>query len=320
MWDVSERWEVRPRRQSWGVYSVRAHLNLAALAAEVLYYDRLVLPSAETEKQADRFDSEGWDTQLLNEIVGHLDELAHVIPWDEEMRAAWRLHRNWLRDVHRNTEDAAYGATPLTLIPHVWNDARQHQVTGELPPVAPRITAAYLEPGEALADYAFTTNRSGSRDGHAAAIIRRKVRIMDGEDAYDCFLRAVRLAREPDYQEARARLLAFEEGMIVDEVSGTDAAAAFEKAHASFNSAIASYDSRTKWHYVSRLVAIGSGKGASALTGVPIGGIASYGVQKGLALFPAFNRGSDPRDEHPGRALEMISAAFPDNKTSDQEG
>jgi hypothetical protein len=317
---VSDPWDLLPRRQSWGVYSVRAHLNLAALAAEVLYYDRLVLPSPENELEAERFDSQGWDTQRLGEIVGHLGALVHVVPWDEKMRAEWKIHHEWLKGVGRNTEDAAYGATPLTMVPRIWDDVRRHQPAGDLPPVTPRVVAAYLEAGEALADYAFTVAPGaaaaaggGAANRQSAAIVRRKVKIMDGEDAEDCFLRAVRLAREPDYQAARARLFAYEDGLIADEVPAAEVCAALDDAHAKFNAAIDSYDSKTKWHYVSRLVSIGGGRGVSALTGAPVGGAATYAIQKGLAQFPAFDRGRDPRAAHPGQALELVSAAFSDD-------
>lgn len=56
---------LEPRRQWWGVYSVRAHMNPRALAREILLYDRLVLPTPKDKTEADRWDHQGWDTYQL---------------------------------------------------------------------------------------------------------------------------------------------------------------------------------------------------------------------------------------------------------------
>lgn len=47
---------LEPSRQWWGVYSVRAHMDMRALARELLLYDRLVLPVPEDIDEADRWD------------------------------------------------------------------------------------------------------------------------------------------------------------------------------------------------------------------------------------------------------------------------
>src|SRR5215212_8172400 len=80
---------LEPRRQWWGVYSVRAHMDMRALAREILLYDRLVLPVPEDLDEADRWDDQGWDTRQLDYVAKHLGDLVHLVPWSHEMRSAW---------------------------------------------------------------------------------------------------------------------------------------------------------------------------------------------------------------------------------------
>jgi hypothetical protein len=49
------------RRQRWAAFSVRAHRDLASLAADVLLYDRLILPVPEDDPERERGIRKEWD-------------------------------------------------------------------------------------------------------------------------------------------------------------------------------------------------------------------------------------------------------------------
>jgi hypothetical protein len=72
-------WGLLPRRERWGVYSVRAHMDLVALAREVLLYDRIVLPTPEDVAEADRWDRRGWDTHQLGYVADNLGSLGKTL-------------------------------------------------------------------------------------------------------------------------------------------------------------------------------------------------------------------------------------------------
>jgi hypothetical protein len=135
---------LEPRRQSWGVYSVRAHMDLRALARELRLYDRLVQPVPEDIDEADRWDDQGWDTRQLDYVAKHMGDLVHLVPWTKEMRSSWQDHMGLLAAAGVTAEGAAYGATPRTMVSFIWPDVSTQRPPDGLPPVPPRIVAAYL--------------------------------------------------------------------------------------------------------------------------------------------------------------------------------
>lgn len=52
--------EGRDRRQRWAAFSVRAHRDLAALATDILLYDRIILPVPEDDTEYDRWVRRDW--------------------------------------------------------------------------------------------------------------------------------------------------------------------------------------------------------------------------------------------------------------------
>jgi hypothetical protein len=151
--DAAPSFNLEPRPQWWGVYSVRAHMDLRALARELLLYDRLVLPVPEDLDEADRWDTHGWDTYQLDYVAKNLEDLVQLVPWNGEMRAAWKDHMRMLSAAGVTSEGAAYGATQQTMVGFIWNDVLAHDPQDRLPRVPPRIVAAYLSEDEAAADF-----------------------------------------------------------------------------------------------------------------------------------------------------------------------
>jgi len=79
--------------ERWGSLSVDDHTNTRALVANVLLYDRLVVP--QWTEQADRdehayWTKKGWDPDLQAERLEQLGDLAICRPWDNLRRAQFR--------------------------------------------------------------------------------------------------------------------------------------------------------------------------------------------------------------------------------------
>lgn len=286
-----------------------------ALAREILLYDRLVLPTPEDEAEADRWDHRGWDTYRLGYIADHLgDDLVHLVPWNSQMRALWRDHMSLLSQSGTSSEAAAYAVTPRVMVDFVWNDVREHTPSDGLPPIPPRIVAAYLTREEATADFDMTTQPLRGlppADREAGVLLTHPVEIPDGDHAEDIFLRAVRLAREPDFVELRRALYDYEDRLVAEDRPPQDVTAALGRLLDNYNEAVRDHAGRTVRQRISRLLAGGSGALANhVLPGS--GGAVKFGLSKVFARFPSFVPGPDPNVGHPGAALGRITAAFPD--------
>ena len=87
-------------RETWGTYSVRDHLVPRAFVADVLLYDRLVIPIPppkpleEHEREWTRWENEGWEPQRQMDLLNRVGSLAYPVPWGSTMRGEWE--RRWI--------------------------------------------------------------------------------------------------------------------------------------------------------------------------------------------------------------------------------
>jgi hypothetical protein len=76
----------RDRRQRWAAFSVRAHTDLQALSADILLYDRLIIPTPADDSEYAWFEAQGWrpdDVELRKiQSAGRII----TIPWTAELR------------------------------------------------------------------------------------------------------------------------------------------------------------------------------------------------------------------------------------------
>jgi hypothetical protein len=76
----------------WGTFAVDDHLRRRAFVAEVILFDRLVLPQP-PENESDeytRWKELGWRSDRLNAAVNTLEDLAVPVPWDSQLRSNWK--------------------------------------------------------------------------------------------------------------------------------------------------------------------------------------------------------------------------------------
>ena len=81
-----------PTDELWGTFAVDDHLRLRAFVAEVLLFDRLVIPRPhkEDEEQYREWCDAGWQPKRLVEIIDRLGNLAIPITWDKNVRSTWQ--------------------------------------------------------------------------------------------------------------------------------------------------------------------------------------------------------------------------------------
>lgn len=93
------------RLQQWGTFSVRDHLKPRAFVAEVLLFDKLVIPRPATQKEMNaegrgepsedqviRWRRNQWDPDHQRDLLDILGEegLAIELPWGRQAERDWR--------------------------------------------------------------------------------------------------------------------------------------------------------------------------------------------------------------------------------------
>lgn len=73
-------------RQRWGTFSVRDHLVRNAYVADVLLYDRLVIPYPPNTEERNRWFERGWQPDLQEKKLQILGDLGYATPWDDQKK------------------------------------------------------------------------------------------------------------------------------------------------------------------------------------------------------------------------------------------
>jgi hypothetical protein len=96
------------RRQRWAAFSVRAHRDLDSLAADVLLYDRIILPVPEDDPEYKRWIRKQWDPHKLALRVVQSAGRIIPVPWTAKLRLEWKSRWDQLRTLG---QEVAYGLT-----------------------------------------------------------------------------------------------------------------------------------------------------------------------------------------------------------------
>ncbi len=204
----------------WGTFSVMDHLQEGAFLAEVIMYDRLVIPvppdpaRAETaadrtfaEKQSERWKTNGWDPARQKTLLEILKPVAVPVEWNRER------HERWAAEYEKSKREAARqisgylagwktGENLLDAVPAMaagavavspynsLEDLKLELGITETSSVAERLQAGRGLPGNLV-----------------SAVIGREFLVPADPERDEFYLlrEAVDLVQQQDYREARAR-------------------------------------------------------------------------------------------------------------------
>ena len=91
----------------WGTFSVRDHLEPRAFVADVLLYDRLVIPTLPDGRSESEWPR-SWNLAKQKSLLRDLGELAIAIPWDNERRQTWQDRFDSAQDEVRRKARTAF--------------------------------------------------------------------------------------------------------------------------------------------------------------------------------------------------------------------
>ncbi|MDJ0631397.1 MAG: hypothetical protein QNJ44_24305 [Rhodobacter sp.] len=142
-------------REYWATYSVKDHLEERAFVADVMLYDRIVVPHPPDDKERARWAGNGWDPDRLDnllEIIG--PDRSRKIPWDDNHKQEWQDRMAAADHLNRD----AFQATRDIL-------------TSDLPPYVTGVQADLaFSDAEALAAGTGLRPHSESKDGGTASL------------------------------------------------------------------------------------------------------------------------------------------------------
>lgn len=178
--------------ERWGAFSVLDHKDDRRLAAEVLLYDRLLIPTPD-DHDIERWRAEQWDPEGLKTKLALLgDDIVIRARWDQDSRADWARRFSDLRADQRDI-NAALQMTRRVLA----DNARNYRPTG----VHQIEAIAAFQSADSFDDTA-PAMIGGTQA--ASAVIAHRMAVPDHADAAEALKRALDLAHDDTFRHHRA--------------------------------------------------------------------------------------------------------------------
>ncbi len=296
---------LRPR---WGTFSVIDHQNPAALIPEILLYDRLVFPTPTDAADRARWAGQGWNPDLLDTRLKELEGLMHRTPWTPELQEQWSTRWERLKRLGQDTETVAMGLTPMVLAMSAFAD--------QLPP--PIMVAAYQDPVLAKSDLALSdhaepqTDPRHTLDRQVRALFERRLDMPIVMHPHQTYQKAIALAHDSKYQQARRSLFAWEDQVIAAGWPTESAVKKLEQLVDAHDDLIRGAFAQTVKRSVYRVVELTAGTAVSHATANPWLGLAAGGAVKLVgARLPGFTAAPANPMAQPEAALHTaISVMF----------
>lgn len=184
-------------KEVWGTFSVKDHLSPQAFLAEVMLYDRLVIPVPPDRAERQRWQENGWEPDRLDQIVERLGDRAFLVEWDAERQANWKTRYDAGNDLAYRTPDWAFEATRTEL-----TDKLPRYVTG----VEAVVTYTSVDELTNNLELTETQVNKGEYGTTVAAVIGREFLVPNdpGKPYLDLLEEAAQFSSEPTMKYSRA--------------------------------------------------------------------------------------------------------------------
>lgn len=271
--------------ERWGSLSVDDHLDPGALAANVLLYDRLVLPvmtSQPDQKELEYWKGYGWTPDLQAERLEQLGDLAVRRPWTAERRATFRARWEQLKAEQFDSSQVFGRYLTRLVLAQEQVLERPAGVTGV------RVIAAYNSAAALQRD--FQVAPVGEAQAATAFLVTRKLALPDLADPEEALRLAVELSRDQEFRKRRADLFSWQAKMQAEGWTPETVAENLSSLAESYNDAVRRAERKVVYKFAFAV----SGIAAGLLAGGPVGGLAAAGSAASAAItlveFYAFDR------------------------------
>jgi hypothetical protein len=217
-------------RRLWGCYSVKDHLEPRAFVADLLLYDRLVVP-VPTGADVGRWQDEHWDPERQKVLLDIAEPFVERVLWDDELRGQFNTEfspagaASEIDSISRRAAGLdAWELTRRLITDHIRGDVLKESPEGDI-----RAVAVYAQPDRFDREWRVTASipffrRQGRvtpgqlREVHEQAptdlqnlahlIVTRLVVPDDGRDDADVLRQTVELIARKDVSARRAEFQA----------------------------------------------------------------------------------------------------------------
>ncbi len=269
-------------RERWGTFSVKDHTFEHPYAADVLMYDRLIIPRPGDSKERVLWASKerNWNPDLLDSLLEILRAdkphgRAITVPWNQTTRELFNIRAETAKIVD---EEAHYGLTRRLLT----KELRPEAPPGVVPTV---VISAY--PSIIEAEKEWTENKGHEQRETLTLAVKHKFALPDpkGKTEQELLQEAVSLADDADFQRKRAKIYSWQDDVIRTGIANEDALEEMEQYVSDYEMAVKKAVGEVYTKFAFTLIPI-----ALTALGGPIGTLAGIGSIANLVRFWIFDR------------------------------
>ena len=238
-------------RERWGTFSVADHLRPRAFVADVLLYDRLVLPYPPTTDERDNWVAQDWDPGRLDHQLDVLgEELVVRVPWNQwakdrfdarmqVARAASFDAKNLL--LERDSGPDAFHMTRMILA----QDYRP-----KLPKGVAKVWAIAAYPSVSAYDEDQISTTNVQREKLSMVLTYQFLVPEDrGKSDDEMLLEVVELSKRDDFREKRKNFHRWQESIIEEEIAPEKAVEELEEYLRQYNEIVMKATKETWWKF-----------------------------------------------------------------------
>lgn len=261
-------------KQVWGTFSVKDHTEPNAFVAEVMLYDRLVIPvpPANDVAEWERWTKNGWQPDRLQMLLQILGDRVIQVPWDTWRQANWRnRYEGGLQVAQETTGRWAFQATRSVLL-----DGLPRHVTG-IQAVTNYTSAELLN--QELGLKAIEQDHIPMYGGEAVAVLGHEFFVPNDPrwSHEDLLKQAVELSSEPAFKRKRAGFWRWQREFmdsngITDQAALTDAVQEMHELLEEEQDLARRQDIKTVVQFAFLVSSVGLGMLGGPMTAVAVGG------------------------------------------------
>lgn len=252
--------------ERWGSLSVDDHVDTVALVANVLLYDRLVVPVMTDQVDRDErayWNSKGWNPDLQSQRLDELEDLAIRRPWSAARR---QLFRTRTQEIAAEQHDAGVvDSKHLTRM-----ILAQEQVVDKPPGVhGVTVVAAYNSTASLKQD--FFVSDAPDHISAQAYLLGRRLAVPDLRSPEVSLREAIKLSRDPEFRTKRSDLFDWQDLAVARGWTPEEAVERISDMADRYNAKVKEAVGNVRWKFAFTIFGIGLGFAA----GGPVGAAAA---------------------------------------------
>lgn len=274
-------------RERWGTFAVNDHLRRRAFVADVLLYDRLVIPYPPGDDRI-KWKEEGWKPDRLDDYLEILGDLAIRVAWDEQKREIFRARFMAAQDINFDTRNLT-GAREQNIDPfQVTRVLLGSDFLPDLPRGVSKVWALAAYPSSKAYKQDYTINVQQQRQERLGMVISHRflMPIMSGKSGPNLLKQAVKLTRREDFQKKRAQLYKWQENVIENDIPDDKAVEEMERYLKEYNQVVERAVHDVYWKFAFTVIPIGLSIAGATL----VSPLLAAGALVSLAKFIKFDR------------------------------